>query len=65
MHNDPIDVHIYVHSVSEQLQHFKTVTFHTVVQQGFKKWQDILYLFYRLFIVVFNSERIFKIGWQL
>jgi len=34
----------------------------TVVQQGFKKWQEILYLFYRQFIAVSNSARIFKIG---
>jgi len=32
----------------EQLQHFLTFMFHTVVQQGFfMKWRKILYLFYR------------------
>jgi len=31
----------------EQLQHFLNFMCHMVVQQGFKKWREILHLFYR------------------
>jgi len=36
--------------------------FYTIVQQGFEKWQEVLYLFCMEFIAVSNNERILKVS---